>query len=178
MPKCIFKAESICTKVLCFNHSPSVCIFDNSASVFDSLSLQNLISCCAVFNCAAISSIFNSLDSILRTMPSNWASASSYFIVSFISLFTIDVSHRACSRSAKPKQAWFCSRLIAAFTIHCSLFTVHYSLFTIHCSLFTTERIVPFSTRVSISSPTFSSLGSRIARPFINVILYPLLSNN
>ena len=164
MPKCIFKAESICTKVLCFNHSPSVCIFDNSASVFDSLSLQNLISCCAVFNCAAISSIFNSLDSILRTMPSNWASASSYFIVSFISLFTVDVSHRACSRSAKPKQAWFCSRLIAAFTIHCSLFT--------------TERIVPFSTRVSISSPTFSSLGSRIARPFINVILYPLLSNN
>ena len=27
----------------------------------------------------------------------------------------LDVSHRACSRSAKPKQAWFCSRLIAAF---------------------------------------------------------------
>jgi hypothetical protein len=33
-----------------------------------------------------------------------------------ISLFTFDVSHRTCSRSALLMQASLCSRLIAAFT--------------------------------------------------------------
>jgi len=36
-------------------------------------------------------------------------------------LHNFDVSHRVCSRSAKLKQAWLCSRLIAAFNLFARL---------------------------------------------------------
>jgi len=51
-----------------------------------------------------------------------------FFFILHSSLFTIDSSNRACSRSAMLKQAWHCSRLIAAFTIPYSLFPIHYYL--------------------------------------------------
>jgi hypothetical protein len=43
---------------------------------------------------------------------------------SFI-MFNVYVSHRVCFRSAKLKQVWFCSRLIAAFNF--SFFIFYFS---------------------------------------------------